>query len=177
MLKNPKGPTFPFSSHCETFFSKKKFHQSVLFQFYDVLQQWMLKDAKASTARQFGPTFWVFRYCRREYFDTLKSFLLFLSLRYGADLGWSRLAIPCPGVQTRGRSNYEPRQLASTRRTNTTYTVWFQNVEYGKPVFKKRKIQHELNKTKKSYQSNYFKIGKMNPLLEATASRRSGMLS
>ena len=29
--------------------------------------------------------------------------------------------------------------------TEIRNTVWFQNVEYGKPVFKKRKIQHELN--------------------------------
>ena len=28
-------------------------------------------------ARQFGPTFGFFRYCRREYFDTLKSFCYF----------------------------------------------------------------------------------------------------
>ena len=42
-------------------FSQKKF--SPPFNFFDVLQQWMLKNAKRSPflVRLFGPTFWVFQ--------------------------------------------------------------------------------------------------------------------
>ena len=48
-----------------------------------------MKNLKVSPlVRQFGSTFGFFRYRRREYFEVL---LLFLSFRYGADLGRSRL--------------------------------------------------------------------------------------
>ena len=56
---------------------------------------------------------------RNSFFESSKKIVLrFLSLRYNVDFRCSRLV-----------------QL----------TVWFQNVETGKSVFKKRKIQHELN--------------------------------
>ena len=52
-----------------------------------------MKNLKASPlAHQFGPTLGFFGSCRREYFDT-EVLLLFLSLRYGADLGRSRLVL------------------------------------------------------------------------------------
>ena len=38
------------------------------------------KSQNLPLARQFGPIFGFFGYCRREYFDTLKSFCYFLAL-------------------------------------------------------------------------------------------------
>ena len=52
-----------------------------------------------SLVRQFGPTFGFFGYCRRKYFDTLKSFAS-LSLRSGADLGLSWLVVYIHGNVT-----------------------------------------------------------------------------
>ena len=110
-FEKPKRAPFPVFSGIVRLF-EKKIHKGSL-QFFDVLQQWMLKNAKGSPffsapgarasghlARQFGCLgfswvwysfcliLWVFRH-----FHVL---LLFLSLRYGADLGRSRLVFFSP---------------------------------------------------------------------------------
>ena len=59
-------------------------------------------DVKNSEkARSFGPTFEFFEYCRREYL-----LLLFLSLRYGADLGHSRLVFLVSASWNRLQDHY-----------------------------------------------------------------------
>ena len=88
----PNDPSFQsFFWYCETF-SGNIFP----LQFFGVSRQnGCLKIPKGPPLIFFGIVSLFskhfFRCCRREYFDNLKSFLLFLSLRYGADLCRSRL--------------------------------------------------------------------------------------
>ena len=54
-----------------------------------------MKNLKGSPGAPKRSNFWFFGYCRGEDFHTLKSFRYFLSLRYGADLGRTRLVLIC----------------------------------------------------------------------------------
>ena len=84
---------FPFIfQHCETFFRRRYFHHRVPPSIFWWIATQLVKNLKGSPlVHQFGPTFGFFGYCRRQYFDTLKSFRYFLSLRYSANLGRPRL--------------------------------------------------------------------------------------
>ena len=102
----PKGPPFnffgvfrqngcwkiPFSFFGIVRLLKKifLFHQKCpSFNFFWWFEtEWMKNFEVSPLVCQFGSTFGFFRYRRREYLEVL---LLFLSLRYGADLGRSRL--------------------------------------------------------------------------------------
>ena len=89
---SPKGPPLNFFGIVRLF--EKKISPKVpLLQFFKRFATEWMKNLKVSPLlRQFGSTFGFFRYRRREYFDThFEVLLLFLSLRYGADLGRSRL--------------------------------------------------------------------------------------
>ena len=91
---SPKGPPFNFLEfsdrtdcflwvfrHCETFFQKIFFHQKCpSFNFFWYATEWMKNLKVSPLVRQFGSTFGFFRYRRREYFDTLKSFCCFWAL-------------------------------------------------------------------------------------------------
>ena len=82
MLKNPKGSHLSVFSALLDFFSKKFFSPKVpLLQFVWWFATEWIKNLKVSPlVRQFGSTFGFFRYRRREYFDTLKSFCCFWAL-------------------------------------------------------------------------------------------------
>ena len=85
MLKNPKGSPFQFFGFVRLFFKKKFSPKVPLLQFFWwFATEWMKNFKVSPLVRQFGSTFGFFRYRRRKYFEVL---LLFLSLRYGADLG------------------------------------------------------------------------------------------
>ena len=66
--------------HCKTFFSNF-FSPKVPLQFFWWFATEWMKNLKVSPlVRQFGSTFGFFRYRRRQYFDTLKSFCYFWAL-------------------------------------------------------------------------------------------------
>ena len=81
MLKNPKGPPFSFFGIVRLFFKKifftKSAPPSIFFWF---ATEWMKNLKVSPLVRQFRSTFGFFRYRRREYFDTLKSFCCFWAL-------------------------------------------------------------------------------------------------
>ena len=85
MLKNPNGS--PFKNITFQFFGIVRLVFRIFFfspkrppRFFDVLQQWMLKNAKWSPGANSVQLFGFFRYCWRKYFDTLKSFRYFWAL-------------------------------------------------------------------------------------------------
>ena len=75
-----KGPPFQFFRHCETFFQISFSPKRPPSNFDDFATEWMKNLKVSPLVRQFGWTFGFFRYCRREYFDTLKSFCYFWAL-------------------------------------------------------------------------------------------------
>ena len=89
VLKNTKRSPFVFFRICETFFNffSRKGPPSI---FLMICARRDEKCQSVPLARQSGPTFGFLGCFRREYFDT-EVLLLFLSLRYGADMGRSRL--------------------------------------------------------------------------------------
>ena len=74
-------------------FSNVFFHQRVPLKFFWWLatKQNGWKFSKRPPARQFGWTFWVFQVLQKKILWHSEVLLLFLSLRYGADLGRSLL--------------------------------------------------------------------------------------
>ena len=80
----PQGPPFNCFVFCNGMVVEES--QRVLpFQFFSAL--W-----------DFSKTIFHKRFPIHQYFDTLKSFCYFLSLRYGADLGRSRLVFACTDI-------------------------------------------------------------------------------
>ena len=81
MLKNPKGSPFQFFGIVRFFFKKFFFTKSAppsIFWWYAT--EWMKNLKVSPLVRQISSTFGFFRYRRREYFDTLKSFWCFWAL-------------------------------------------------------------------------------------------------
>ena len=79
---SPKGPPFSFFRHCRTFFGKTIFPKGSSFNFFGVLRQMDVENPKGSSLSvsfRHCETFFknFFGCCRREYFDTLKSFYFF----------------------------------------------------------------------------------------------------
>ena len=94
-LKSPKGPSHVFSALLDFFF-EKNFDQRFPLQVFEILKQngcqtiakgqpfsffgtmrlFKMDEIfqRVPLGHQFVPAFGFFRYCRREYFETLKSF-------------------------------------------------------------------------------------------------------
>ena len=90
MLKNPKGSAFQFFWRFKTFFqffSTESAPPSIFLMICDRMDE---KSQSVPPGAPIRSNFWVFGYCRREYF--LRR-MIFLSLRYGTDLGRSRLVV------------------------------------------------------------------------------------
>ena len=74
--KSQSVPPFNFFGIVRLF-SKKKFSPKVPLHFFLFATEWMKNLKVSPLVHQFGSTFGFFRYRRREYFDTLKSFCCF----------------------------------------------------------------------------------------------------
>ena len=69
--KTQRGP-FKFFG-IETFFKKKFPPKRPPFNIFLICNRMDEKSQSIPLARQFAPTFEIFRFCRREYFDSLRS--------------------------------------------------------------------------------------------------------
>ena len=110
---SPNGPSFNFLEfsdradveksqrvplsvfwHCEIFFQKIFFHQK--FPAFNFLMICDRMDEKSQSIPSGAPNkfnFWVFPVPKKRILRHFEVLLMFLSLRYGADLGRSRLVI------------------------------------------------------------------------------------
>ena len=122
--KSQRVPPFQFFRHCET--SRNFFNQKCpSFNFFWFATEWMKNLKVFHLVRQFGSTFGFFRYRRREYFDTLKSFCCFWALDMAPT--WA-----VPGLFF--SSDYNPHTDRSTFLTILTilksYNCYLANLKY-----------------------------------------------